>query len=84
MALLGNLLKGGITLTTRIQSKKVNFAKVQRKTLSKLLAKARYTQFGEQYNFEDILNSAVFDEGNTFYEKYKQYVPVHKIGRAHV
>lgn len=77
MALLGNLLKGGITLTTRIQSKKVNFAKVQRKTLSKLLAKARYTQFGEQYNFEDILNSAVFDDGNTFYEKYKQYVPVH-------
>jgi hypothetical protein len=77
MALLGNLLKGGLSLTTRIQNRKVNFAKVQRKTLSKLLAKARYTQFGEQYNFEEILNTAVFEEDKSFYEKYKQLVPVH-------
>jgi len=77
MALLGNLLKGGLKLTVSIQREKNNHAKVQRKTLSKLLAKARYTQFGEKYNFEEILNTAVFDEGNTFYEKYKQFVPVH-------
>lgn len=77
MALLGNLLKGGLKLTVSIQREKNNHAKVQRKTLSKLLAKARYTQFGEKYNFEEILNTAVFDEGNTFYEKYKQLVPAH-------
>ncbi|MBB3837008.1 hypothetical protein FHS57_001002 [Runella defluvii] len=77
MALLGNLLKGGIKLSTRIQKENVDFANIQRKTLSKLLAKARYTQFGEKYQFEDILNAAVFDESKTFYEKYKEFVPVH-------
>lgn len=77
MAILGNLLKGGISLSTKIQSNNVNFAKVQRKTLSRLLSRARYTQFGQHYNFEEILDAAVFEEGNTFYEKYKQLVPVY-------
>ena len=53
MALLGNLLKGGIKLSTRIQKENLDFANVQRKTLSKLLAKARYTQFGDKYYFEE-------------------------------
>lgn len=77
MALLGNLLKGGLKLTSKIQAQKKNNAKVQRKTLSKLLAKARYTRFGEQYDFEDILHAAVFDDGRVFYEKFKEKVPVH-------
>ncbi|MFN4146459.1 MAG: GH3 auxin-responsive promoter family protein [Runella sp.] len=77
MAILGNLLKGGIKLTTRIQRKKEDFGETQRKTLSKLLAKARYTQFGEKYNFDDILNAAVFEDSKNYYEKFKRYVPVH-------
>lgn len=77
MAIVGSLLKRGIGLTAAVKRPKTNLAKMQRKTLSKLLNKARFTEFGETYQFEDILNAALFQADKEFYQKYKQLVPVY-------
>jgi LPS O-antigen subunit length determinant protein (WzzB/FepE family) len=75
MAVLGRLLKGSIKFTSTIQQiRKIKPAKWQKKAFTKLLSKARYTQFGETFNFEEILSSAIFDEGNEFYEKFIKYL----------
>ena len=70
MAIVGNLLKKGIGLTTVIQRKKTNHAKLQKKTLIKLLNKARFTQFGDKFNFEDIMNAALFSDDKEYYTKF--------------
>ena len=77
MAILGSLLKSGIKLSTRLRVGRLSAAALQKKTLSKLLAKARYTQFGEKYNFEELLNATIFDDSSAFYQKFKAIVPVH-------
>lgn len=81
MALLGNLLKRGIRLTDAVRPKKINPLKAQQKTLVKLLAKARHTEFGKKYDFEEILHSAVFGKDKAFYQKFRQQVPVHDYTR---
>lgn len=84
MALVGSLLKRGIRLGSLVTSrKKINSFKQQKKTLSKLLAKARYTEFGEKYKFEDVLSSALFGGQRDFYEKYKQVVPVYDYNKIY-
>jgi hypothetical protein len=77
MAILGSLLKGSIKLSARLQLKKLNPAKLQKKTLSKLLSKACFTQFGEKYGFEEILKLAIYDDSKAYYERFKAIVPVH-------
>ncbi len=76
MALLGTLLKRGIKLTNVVRQRQLNPVKLQRKALAKLLSKAQFTDFGEQYGFDKILNAALTQEGKTFYDLYKQQVPV--------
>ena len=84
MALVGSLLKRGIRLGNLVTNrKKINPFRLQKKTLSKLLAKARYTEFGEKYNFETILSSSLFGEKRDFYEKYKQIVPVYDYNKIY-
>lgn len=77
MAIVGNILKRGIGLTGLIKRPKSNLAKIQRKTLVKLLNKGRFTQFGEKYHFEEIMNAALFSDDKEFYTKYKKLVPVY-------
>ena len=57
MEILGTLIKQGLTFRKNIGKvrRKPSGAKQQRKTLLKLLTKARYTQFGEQFEFDSIL-----------------------------
>lgn len=76
MAILGNVLKSGIKLTSRIKIGNKTPAQLQRKTLKKLLSKAEHTQFGEKYDFASIINSILFDQRKTFYEQYCQNVPI--------
>jgi hypothetical protein len=83
MAIVGNLLKKGIGLTTVIQRKKTNHAKLQKKTLIKLLNKARFTQFGDKYNFEDIMNAALFSDDKEYYTKFKNQVPVYDYNKMY-
>ncbi|MEA5427476.1 GH3 family domain-containing protein [Arcicella lustrica] len=77
MAIVGNILKRGIGLTSLMKRPKSNLAKLQRKTLVKLLNKGRFTQFGEKYHFEEIMNAALFSDDKEFYTKYKKLVPVY-------
>lgn len=84
MAVLGRILKGGIRITgVAMRRRKTDGAKLQRKAFIKLLTKARYTAFGEKYGFDALLSAALFSDDHTFYEKFKQQVPVHDYNRIH-
>lgn len=84
MAIIGSLLKRGIRVGSLVTSRrKVNPFKQQKQTLSKLLSKARYTQFGEKYNFEKVLSSSLFGAPRDFYEQYKASVPVYDYNKIY-
>ncbi|UTA66165.1 GH3 auxin-responsive promoter family protein [Emticicia sp. 21SJ11W-3] len=84
MAVLGSLLKGSIKFTSTIQKiRKVKPQKWQKKAFTKLVAKARYTQFGEKYNFEEILSTAIFEKGNEFYTKFQESVPIYDYNKIY-
>jgi len=57
LEILGTLIKQTLTFRKNIRKvrRKTSGAKKQRKTLLKLLTKARYTQFGEAFEFDSIL-----------------------------
>jgi len=57
LEILGTLIKQTLTFRKNIRKvrRKSSAAKQQRKTLLKLLTKARYTQFGKQFEFDSIL-----------------------------
>ncbi len=54
MPILGSIIKGAIDLRGRIPARK-NVHKQQIKQLKKLLAKAEYTSFGNEYGFSKML-----------------------------
>ena len=56
MAILGSILKQAIGLRKTLPRIPKNAYRVQMRTLRKLLSRAEYTAFGEQYNFSKILN----------------------------
>lgn len=77
MAVLSNVLKGSVKITSRI--KKLNITKPQnqqKRVLIKLLTKARSTKFGEAYGFNDILNQLLFEKGNNRFSAFKENVPI--------
>ena len=85
MALLGSLLKKGIrfgNLVTK-RSKGVSASKLQRKTFARLMAKARHTQFGEAFDFNDLLTTALFNDSKTYYLKFKERVPVYDYNKIY-
>lgn len=71
MALLGSILKQAIGLRKTLPRISQNGLKVQTRTLRKLLSRAEYTAFGEQYNFSKILNE------KDVIKAYQQIVPTH-------
>ncbi|RYC69370.1 MULTISPECIES: GH3 family domain-containing protein [Spirosoma] len=81
MALLGSMLKTGIRLTNVVQRRQLNPLKQQRKAFRKLVGKARFTDFGTTYHFEELLSAAEFGGKREFYEKFKQNVPIHDYNR---
>ncbi|RFS14536.1 GH3 auxin-responsive promoter family protein [Emticicia sp. C21] len=84
MAVLGSLLKGSIKFTSTIQKiRKVKPLKWQKKAFTKLIAKARYTQFGEKYHFDEILSTAIFEKGTDFYAKFKELVPIYDYNKIY-
>jgi len=76
MPLLGSLLSKGIKLTHIIEQDRKTPFEYQRSELKKLIKEAKNTQFGQSYNFNEILAS--FSKGNEeqFYEYFRSRVPV--------
>ena len=56
MAILGSILKQAIGLRKAMPRLPQDGARIQAKALRKLLVRAEYTAFGEQYNFSKLLN----------------------------
>ncbi|GAB4024343.1 GH3 family acyl-acid amido synthetase [Spirosoma koreense] len=77
MALLGSLLKNGIRLTNVVRLRKFSASRQQRKAFRKLIQKAQFTQFGTAYHFDELLRAVEFGNDREFYQKFKQFVPIH-------
>src|ERR1035437_106879 len=56
MAILGSILKQAIGLRKAMPRLPQNGYRIQLRTLRRLLSRAEYTAFGEQYNFSKLLN----------------------------
>jgi len=83
MAILGSLLKRGIKLTNVVRRKKLNPHKLQKKTLTKLIAKARNTEFGHTYHFEEILSSALFEDEKAYFRYFTKHVPIYDYNKIY-
>ena len=84
MGVIGKFLKNSFSVTTQIKGiRKLKPSKWQKKTLIKLLTKARNTEFGQKFKFDDILESAIFDKDNTYYQKYKEIVPIYDYNKIY-
>jgi len=74
MAILGNLIKGVISLKDTFSSE-INHIEAQENMLQKLLKKAKDTQFGKHYKFEELLSSnhipAVFSKTLPYFDYNK-------------
>ncbi|MDB5273903.1 MAG: hypothetical protein JWO58_2270 [Chitinophagaceae bacterium] len=76
MPLFGSLLSKGLKIGNLKPQKKKTPFELQKKELAKLLTKAKVTQFGQHYNFHDILHQFGEKKSATFYEAWKKQVPV--------
>lgn len=77
MPLLGNLIKRGSTLRSKVELRKQSPLHIQQKTLLHLLRKASNTQFGRYYDFEKILKSK-----NPIHF-FQQDIPLHDYSKMH-
>ena len=75
MAILGTLLKKGITLRESLEQQFSSPSELQKQELRKLLIHSKQTQFGEHYDFEGVLKSFKSDDADEFYAAYKRSVP---------
>ncbi|MBI4930656.1 MAG: GH3 auxin-responsive promoter family protein [Bacteroidetes bacterium] len=71
MALLGNIIKQAIGLSKAMPRSPKNGFRIQQRTLRRLLSRAEYTAFGEQYNFSKILNE------KELVQAFQSSVPTH-------
>ncbi|MDD4141812.1 MAG: GH3 auxin-responsive promoter family protein [Bacteroidales bacterium] len=78
MPLLGSLIKGTITTCGYQTPPLLDSKKAQRKTLIKLLRKAKTTQFGEKYGFNEILNNK-----RDLFAEFQKRVPIYDYDKIH-
>jgi hypothetical protein len=71
MAILGALIKRGLTLGERLERQNVSPIQLQTRTLRRLLRAASHTAFGKHYDFRGLLKSA------NVIEAFQQRVPIH-------
>lgn len=55
--IVGNILKRGVNISTRIKTNRAPAVQKQKDTFAKMLAKAKNTSFGRHYKFAEILKS---------------------------
>ncbi len=77
MAILGTLLKKGITLRESFEQLYTSPVELQKQELRKLLIHCQTTRFGQHFNFEGILRSLKSEDVNSFYKTFKSNIPIH-------
>lgn len=75
-AIIGNILKNTIALTSKIKRKQHPYIQ-QKIVLKKLLTKAKNTAFGQYYNFEKILNS------KDIVKEFQNTIPTHDYNKIY-
>ena len=76
MPLFGSLLSKGLKIGNLKPQKKKSPFELQKKELEKLLTKAKHTQFGEHYNFQEILHQWGETKSSDFYNVWRNAIPV--------
>src|SRR6186713_968706 len=77
MAILGNLISRSLRIRKKFTFKLGTPRQYQLQVLNRLLAKAKDTQFGQHYNFQEILDSP------SVIAQYRATVPVHNYNKMH-
>ena len=76
MAILGTLLKRGITLRESLEQQYTSPLDLQKHELRKLLINSKQTRFGETYDFGRILKTFKRGRVDQFYTEYVEKIPV--------
>lgn len=76
MALLGKLLKKGISVRESLEQDYSSPIDLQKAELRQLLISARNTLFGQHHYFKTILNGFKIMDNNTFYNFFKSNIPI--------
>lgn len=83
MAILGTLLKKGITLRESLEQQYTSPIELQKNELRKLLIHCKETQFGQSYQFDKVLQSFKKHDNQSFYSSYKENVPHHNYNKIY-
>lgn len=70
MRILSQIFKAGRNLTGKLSMNKNKAARMQQRTLRKMLLKAEYTEYGKEYDFTSIL------ESENLYDSFRKMVPL--------
>ena len=77
MAIIGNLISRSLRIRKQFTFKLGTPRQYQLQVLRRLVEKAKHTQFGEYYGYEQILNSP------NWVSQFRQKVPVHNYNKMH-
>lgn len=77
MAIIGSLISRSLRIRKQFSFKLGTPRQYQLQVLRRLLEKAKHTQFGTHYKFEQILDNP------TWVSQYRQTVPVHNYNKMH-
>lgn len=76
MAIIGTLLKNGIKIRESIEQEYSRPFELQKNELKKLMITAAKTKFAKRYFFDQILNSYKSSDTKSFYNSFKEHVPI--------
>ena len=77
MAIIGNLISRSLRIRKKFTVKLGTPRQYQLQVLHRLLEKAKHTQFGRHYKFQEILDSP------NFMTQYRARIPVHNYNKMH-
>ncbi len=83
MAIIGKLLKKGIKIRESLEQDFSSPIELQKNELKKLLIAACDTQLGVQHQFADILKTFRSASLESFYDSYKEHVPIYDYDRIY-
>lgn len=83
MAILGTLLKKGVTLRESLEQMYSSPEDLQKQELRNLLIHCQGTEFGQTYHFTSILNSFKNGDSKGYYEAFRSNVPIFDYDKIH-